>query len=269
MAVFKDIGGGHTLEKIAVNTLYTFEWISGSSNFDGFSVNLAEDPTVVYPSYPYGTDDMGVATDNDTFSYPLFNSVKNWYFEADIYDFYPSHSMFIVDIGSQYFGDYVEKGSFKLELTGNSDFIKDDSDGNLRINGTGDVVGTIFYDSGLAAIQRNFTASANLISSDGIAIQGGSTVTTNFSSSMDIYEHTVVCNAVPADFNRTINVSSTITGSDSKSYYQHIYSGSAFPYVTTIGLYNDLNELLVVAKLSSPITRTKYSDQTFIIKFDE
>ena len=34
-------------------------------------------------------------------------------------------------------------------------------------------------------------------------------------------------------------------------------------------IYNDLNELLVVGKLSKPITRTKYSDQTFVIKFDE
>jgi hypothetical protein len=40
------------------------------------------------------------------------------------------------------------------------------------------------------------------------------------------------------------------------------------PYVTTIGLYNENNELLLVAKPSVPVQRTSDVTQTFIIKFD-
>ena len=32
---------------------------------------------------------------------------------------------------------------------------------------------------------------------------------------------------------------------------------------------NNSNELLAVGKLSKPIVRTKYTDQTFVVKFDE
>lgn len=45
-------------------------------------------------------------------------------------------------------------------------------------------------------------------------------------------------------------------------------SGSAYPYITTIGLYNDVGELLVVAKLSNPIQKRDDIDMNFIIRYD-
>jgi len=46
-------------------------------------------------------------------------------------------------------------------------------------------------------------------------------------------------------------------------------TGSAFqPYVTTIGLYNDNNELLMVAKLGKPIALSSDTDMTFIVRYD-
>jgi len=45
-------------------------------------------------------------------------------------------------------------------------------------------------------------------------------------------------------------------------------SQSLYPYVTSIGLYNQDHELVAVAKLSNPIQRTDYSTQTFVVKFD-
>jgi len=41
-----------------------------------------------------------------------------------------------------------------------------------------------------------------------------------------------------------------------------------FPHFTTIGLYNDQNELLMIAKLSSPIKRTNAIDQLVHITYD-
>ena len=46
-------------------------------------------------------------------------------------------------------------------------------------------------------------------------------------------------------------------------------SGSYFtPYATTIGLYNDNNELLAVAKFGKPILMSPYTDMTFVVRYD-
>jgi hypothetical protein len=46
-------------------------------------------------------------------------------------------------------------------------------------------------------------------------------------------------------------------------------SGSSFnPYATTVGLYNESNELLVVGKLATPYQIPENTDITFIVKWD-
>jgi len=270
MAVFKDIGGGHSKEQIPVNSPFTFEWTSGSSLIDGFNINLAIDPTTVYSSYPTSTNDLGPQTNSGSYAYPLFYSVKNLFFDVDIYDFYPSHSMFVWNVGSLYFGERIEEGSFRIDIDGDSDYIQDDTQGNLKLNGSGATIGRIFYENGLACVQRDSGTVGNFISGSGMGIQNGGVVTTTFNSTLTIYEHTVVCNIEPSEYNSTTNPTAfqTISGS-TQTYNNYISSGSANPYITSIGLYNAQNELLATAKLSGPLTRTKYTDQTFIIKFDE
>ena len=44
---------------------------------------------------------------------------------------------------------------------------------------------------------------------------------------------------------------------------------SPLTYVTTVGLYNEDNELLVVGKLGQPIRMSDETDTTFIVCFDE
>jgi hypothetical protein len=110
---------------------------------------------------------------------------------------------------------------------------------------------------------------ADSITTDGVGIFNATATTTTFMSRVTIYEHTVACRISPADYRTTINPTSFITGSDTKSYNDHANEDSVLPYITTVGLFSDFNELLAVAKLSKPITRQKFTDQTFIIKFDE
>ena len=51
--------------------------------------------------------------------------------------------------------------------------------------------------------------------------------------------------------------------------YYDFATGSYFsPYVTTIGLYNGLYQLIAVGKLSQPIPISLYVDTTFIVNFD-
>ena len=46
-------------------------------------------------------------------------------------------------------------------------------------------------------------------------------------------------------------------------------SGSSFnPYATTVGLYNETNDLLVVGKLATPYQIPENTDMTFIVKWD-
>jgi len=46
-------------------------------------------------------------------------------------------------------------------------------------------------------------------------------------------------------------------------------TGSLFkPYITTIGLYNENNELLVVGKLGQPIKTSNETDTTLIVRWD-
>jgi hypothetical protein len=51
-----------------------------------------------------------------------------------------------------------------------------------------------------------------------------------------------------------------VTGSNSGSYFS--------PYVTTIGLYNDAQELLMIGKMAMPIPLSDTTDTTFLIKYD-
>jgi hypothetical protein len=46
-------------------------------------------------------------------------------------------------------------------------------------------------------------------------------------------------------------------------------TGSSYhPYATTVGLYNESNELLVVGKLATPYPIPANTDMTFIVKWD-
>ena len=46
-------------------------------------------------------------------------------------------------------------------------------------------------------------------------------------------------------------------------------TGSDFsPYVTTVGLYNDAQELLAIGKMVAPMPLSNTTDTTFLIKYD-
>ena len=40
------------------------------------------------------------------------------------------------------------------------------------------------------------------------------------------------------------------------------------PYITTVGLYNEANELIAVAKANRPIPKSHNVDMTFVVKLD-
>ena len=89
----------------------------------------------------------------------------------------------------------------------------------------------------------------------------------NFKNSYTIYENEVICTISDWEFNMSQNP--TIT-TDTSGSLRDFATGSNFsPYATSIGLYNDANELLLVAKLGQPIPISDNTDTTFVIRYDQ
>jgi hypothetical protein len=89
----------------------------------------------------------------------------------------------------------------------------------------------------------------------------------DFLSSLTIYENQYKCVINENEFLFSQNPT-LLSGSLDDQYYDFV-TGSIFtPYITTVGLYNDSNELLLVGKLSSPIPISKQNDTTIIVNFD-
>lgn len=150
------------------------------------------------------------------------------------------------------------------------------------------IVGQIFYSHGIATVTTGglesmssnlnyyfLTGSGYGVGDYGNNIYGVAPTriypylfpsTISFMSSYRIYENQYKCTIRENEFNYTQNPSAR---SGSGEFYYSFVTGSSFsPYVTTIGLYNDNKELLVVGKLSQPIPISLDTDTTFIVNFD-
>jgi hypothetical protein len=86
-----------------------------------------------------------------------------------------------------------------------------------------------------------------------------------------IYENEVSCTVNPGDFQMSNNPSLQRYDAIRGDYvFQSYVSSSDFkPYVTTVGLYDDNGNLLVVGKLSQPIQTPNNTDTTFIVRYDK
>ena len=261
-------------EAVTVGDIVTYK-ISDRRWYKYKIISVDTSPTGMANRYRFGIELIDSDTSDGTgnLSYTAKAADARFTFTGpggNIYDFYPSGSMFVWNIPSNEMGEGIKRDTFKIELDAHTLNVQDDGDGKLRLNGTGSAIGNIFYEQGIATVQQNMTASTHLISEDGISITGSAGVTSSFRSTVNIYEHRIGCKIKPSEFNTTFNPTTFHSASSGTgSYSDQMFSGSTLPYVTTVGLYNDVNELLAVAKLSHPIIRTKYTDQTFVIKFDE
>jgi hypothetical protein len=113
--------------------------------------------------------------------------------------------------------------------------------------------------------------------------------TLSFKNEHIVYENEVRCVVKESEFNLSYNptlISGSqpriVSGSDGyiltgslNGTLKPFATGSALPsgsfftpYATSIGLYNDNNELLAVAKFGKPILISPYTDMTFVVKYD-
>ena len=101
-----------------------------------------------------------------------------------------------------------------------------------------------------------------------------------WNSTLPVYTRTYRCRVRNEQLNHTYNNSassgSLISGSmwlnspafESNDLLDNV-TGSYFqPYVTTVGLYNDAQELIAIGKLGQPTPKSKHTDMTFVINLD-
>lgn len=119
------------------------------------------------------------------------------------------------------------------------------------------IVGTVFYNQGMMVLG---SVASRYMDITRVTLRGTHT----------IYEKEVSCTIGAGDFNRSNNPSLQFYNSYTNQFeFRPFTTGSSFkPYVTSIGLYDDQNRLLIVAKLSSPMKLPNNVDTTIILKYD-
>ena len=91
----------------------------------------------------------------------------------------------------------------------------------------------------------------------------------SFTNEHTVYENYITTKIKENEFNLTYNPSLRVTSSNAYSEIKDFATGSNFqPYATTLGLYNDDNELLMVAKFGQPVPISSETDMTFLIRYD-
>tara|TARA_R110001592_G_scaffold145915_2_gene369719 strand:+ start:1481 stop:3553 length:2073 start_codon:yes stop_codon:yes gene_type:complete len=124
-------------------------------------------------------------------------------------------------------------------------------------------IGNIFYNNGFVAITHPGFISALDTTGDGIIN------TLQFQGSHQIYEHEYQCTIEEHEYNNTTNISARKIKSKDEEEMANFQTSSAFkPYITTVGLYNENNELLVVGKMAQPIRTSNETDTTIVLRWD-
>ena len=169
----------------------------------------------------------------------------------------------VISIPSKLYGDVILPGSFII--TAESGSISDDSNGNLIFSLDGEYCGNIIYEHGIAILTKDNQPGGPYYGSAvyGTDVYGAASnpfieniisspnVTCSFSSSFTIFETQYKCTFDPSEFNFSLNPS-LISGSTDGTVYGFATESYFNPYVTTVGLYNENQDLIAVGKLAKP-----------------
>ena len=188
--------------------------------------------------------------------------------------FYVSGS--VVSIPQNEFGDRIKPGTFTLTDSTTGAIIKDDFNGNLfgsnatfsqssdtALSSSDNYIGNIFYNLGVFSITE--TASFDGTNDYSEVTSGNFTVKYNGVHEISTYEY--VCNAASNEFNQTQNETIFKVGGAGK-LKDHLTS-SLFPtYITEVGLYDDAEDLIGIAKLSQAIPKSRKIPMRFFVRMD-
>jgi len=265
----------------SIKHLYYSNFLNSTASL-GSPVNTAS----LVPGYtPAGNVLVGTTSSAGRYyNYPQTDLTFEHYLPQNI-----DSTIGVLSIPSKLYGNYIAPNSFKW--TADSGSVYDDGEGNLIFQSTGEICGNIFYGHGIAIITSDSQPQADVY---GTAIYGGSlygttdaevvenfvtssNVTCSFSSSFVIFENQYKCTIRENEYNYTNNPTS-LTGSTSNTgsiYYPQNDTVKGFvtasyfaPYVTTVGLYDDAQNLLAIGKLSQPLPTSATTDITILVNID-
>jgi hypothetical protein len=164
-------------------------------------------------------------------------------------------SMGGISIPRDLFGDYINPSTFSFTRINNT--YQDNGDGYMYFPAAGagsyNSLGIITYSHGIMVIQS--------------LVRGTNNITCSFQSSRTIFETQYKCTIRPDEFTFSLNPS-LISGSTDGTVYSFVTGSYFSPYVTTVGLYNENQELLAVAKLAQPLPTSNTTDTTIVINLD-
>ena len=172
----------------------------------------------------------------------------------------------VLSIPEQICGDGIKPKSISLTSTGIAGNIRDDGSGYLVSGSTN--VGDVFYSDGLIVVTNTGSAFKTVFNDFQLKFQG----------THKIIENEYRCVIQEANFMVPTNPTA-MSGSGLDKQASNVPTGSGIlagfvsssdfaPYITTIGLYNNAGELLVVGKLGQPIQNPQYYDLEFVLRFD-
>jgi len=159
----------------------------------------------------------------------------------------------VISIPHLMVGDGIKPGSVRVTTNPANKVYVDDLNGNFKASSTGTQIGNVFYTHGIIVLNNSSALFDDC--------------TLEFKNTHVIEEHEYMCNATKQEFNATTNHSilSNIASGSIKAFA----SSSAFnPYVTSVGLYDDVGELLVVGKLGQAIKKSEKYDTSYVVRFD-
>lgn len=163
----------------------------------------------------------------------------------------------VMSIPSNVFGEYIKPGTFSYKNSVAT--YTDNSEGGLISGST--KVGDIIYEHGMVIMTENDSTRTSRFVND-------SSIILSFQSTMTIYESQYKCTFSPNEYTYTQNPSA-ISGSANSGVVYDFLTGSYFqPYVTTVGLYNNANQLVAVGKLSQPLQSSNVTDTTILVNLD-
>jgi hypothetical protein len=226
----------------SIKQLYYSNYISGSNGLisNATTASFNPDGTITGPVY--------------TTNY--INSLSNT--TGSLRYYVTNGNIGVVSIPSKYYGNYIQPNSLQIIISASSvpsGSYTDDGEGNIISSSTH--AGNIIYEDGILI----FTGTGSGIGTT------FSTINIEFQSSLDIYETQYKCTIRANEYNYSLNPS--LLKSGSLNTYKDFVTGSDFsPYVTTVGLYNENQELLAVGKLAQPLPTSQTTDTTILINID-
>ena len=225
--------------------------------YTNFLISSSGDPAVVTQDINGVLLNLRNGITASTLNQPNFdNYLQNTLTQSRYFPTQSNSQIGVITIPNKLYGNYIIPGT--LIIQSSSIILSDDKEGNLLSGSI--VVGNVIYPHGIVTIT---TASS------GINISGfvtNNNFTCSFQSSYTIYETQIKCNIKSSEFTTTLNPS-LISGSKGQVY--DYATGSFFsPYITTIGLYNENQDLLMVAKLAQPLQSSPTADTNILINID-